>query len=98
MKGMSCCGMVCVECEFYPYDCQGCDAVKGAPFWVSYFGADICERYHCCRNVKKWDTCTYCKDLPCEYYYIFDPTKTKAENEAILARQLENLQQLRDFS
>jgi hypothetical protein len=30
------CGIICRECNYYKADCEGCRAVKGAPFWVAF--------------------------------------------------------------
>lgn len=35
-KIISCCGVVCSECQYYPIDCKGCPALKG-----KHFGSNI---------------------------------------------------------
>lgn len=44
-KGMSCYGVICRECEYYPEECQGCAEIKGKVFWLEYTGGTVCNIY-----------------------------------------------------
>lgn len=52
-KIISCCGVICSECEYYPIDCKSCPIIKGQVFWLEYTGEKICGIYDCCVNTKK---------------------------------------------
>ncbi len=52
-KIISCCGVICSKCEYYPIDCKGCPIIKGQVFWLEYTGEKICGIYDCCVNTKK---------------------------------------------
>ena len=90
-KMMSCCGVVCGECEYYPEGCGGCDKIKGQVFWLEYTKGTVCEIYDCCMNKKRYHNCGECEELPCGFYDLQDPTKTEEENEKGLRQQLINL-------
>lgn len=87
-KIISCCGVVCSECQYYPIDCKGCPPIKGEVFWLEYTNEKVCAIYDCCLNIKKLTHCGKCKELPCDRYHGFDPTKTPEENESDLIKQL----------
>ena len=84
----SCCGTICTECEYYPNECAGCQAVQGKVFWLGFTGEDVCGIYDCCIHQKKLLHCGLCKALPCKRYELSEPTKSEAENQANLERQL----------
>ena len=42
---MSCCGIICSECDFYPEKCSGCSEIQGKPFWLAYTGESVCQQY-----------------------------------------------------
>ena len=89
---MSCCGVICSECEFFPTDCGGCPDIKGKAFWLQFTEEDICGIYDCCIQQKGFKHCGHCSELPCNLFLESkDPTKTKAENEGILAKQIQQL-------
>lgn len=90
-KIVSCCGVVCSECGYYPGECGGCPAVRGQVFWLEYTGGDVCEIYDCCVNQKKLEHCGRCGELPCFRFEGNDPTKSVEENERDHQRQLEQL-------
>lgn len=90
-KIISCCGVVCSECQYYSTDCKGCPAIKGQVFWLEYTNEKICAIYDCCLNTKKLAHCGKCKELPCDRYNGFDPTKTPEENENDFIKQLAQL-------
>lgn len=85
------CGVVCSECEYFPFDCKGCRAIEGKAFWTQYVGAEVCDRYRCCVTEKNRKNCAACEFLPCSFFDLKDPTRTDEENEADLKRCLENL-------
>lgn len=93
---VSYCGMVCFACEDYPDDCKGGVAENGKPFWTKFVNTDtdICDIYRCCLRKRQHSHCGQCTELPCSYYYAFDPTKFTAENERVLQEQLELLKSL----
>lgn len=91
-KIMSCCGMICSDCEYYPADCRGCREIKGKVFWLEYTGEDCCEIYKCCIKQNGYRNCGECAELPCSHYENDDPTKTKEENEADHCMQMKNLE------
>ena len=94
-KILSCCGMICSECEYFPTDCPGCGEIKGKVFWLTYTGENCCEIYHCCMNQKGYENCGQCEELPCGHYENGDPTKTKEENAADHSMQMKNLEEYR---
>lgn len=88
---ISCCGVICSKCQYYPESCKGCPTVKGQVFWLEYIGEKICQVYSCCINDKKLSHCGHCPVLPCNLYKHGDPTKTTEENETDLKNQLAQL-------
>lgn len=91
-KVISCCGVICSECEYFPEECPGCPEIKGKAFWLQFTGGDICNIYDCCINKKQYQHCGQCPALPCEFYRSAnDPTKSEAENQVILKKQLQQL-------
>ncbi|WP_304508568.1 DUF3795 domain-containing protein [Anaerotignum sp.] len=95
-ENTSCCGVVCTICEHFPGKCQGCAKIEGKPFWLKFIGEHICSIYHCCIEKKGLHHCGQCDHLPCDLYtQAYDPTKTKAENESILRKQLEELERMK---
>ena len=88
---LSCCGVVCSKCDYYPNDCLGCPKIQGKPFWLQYTGESVCSIYHCCVEQKKQANCGACPNLPCSFYEKGDPTKGDEENKAILKKQLSQL-------
>lgn len=94
MKIISCCGVVCSECIYYPENCKGCPAISGKPFWLQYSEEDICSIYECCINQKKYAHCGQCELLPCKHYERDDPTKTPEENAEDHRKQIEHLRSI----
>lgn len=96
MEGkVSCCGVICPECGYYPGECAGCEAIEGNVFWLQYTGGEICDIYDCCRNRKGLAHCGTCGELPCGRYSQQDPTITPEENEAGFKKQMERLAELK---
>jgi len=93
-KIISCCGVVCSDCEYYPNDCKGCPEIKGNVFWLQYTSEEICSIYQCCINEKQYSHCGKCSDVPCQFYERGDPTKTDEENKKILDSNLAQLKQM----
>lgn len=91
---ISCCGVVCSECEYYPNDCEGCAAIEGEPFWLEFTDRAVCGIYECCVGQNKRRHCGGCKELPCARYEGNDPTKSEAENQADHEKQMEVLRRL----
>lgn len=93
-KIISCCGVVCSDCEYYPGECKGCPELKGKVFWLQYTGQSVCDIYDCCVNNKRYPHCGNCKELPCKRYEQKDPTRTAEENEAEFKKQLKQLKEM----
>lgn len=93
-KVISCCGVVCSDCEYYPDSCQGCPSIEGKPFWLEYTGAQVCDIYQCCMNEKQFGHCGHCSQLPCHLYEGNDPTKTEEENEEDFRKQMVQLKKM----
>lgn len=92
---VSCCGIVCSDCEYYTFECRGCVAEEGHPFWCEpYNDGQTCKRYVCCVKEKHLAHCGQCGALPCAYYFVPDPRKSAAENELKLQKQLVCLRSL----
>ena len=91
---ISCCGVVCSACQYYPTDCAGCPAIEGKAFWLQYTGGNVCEIYQCCVEEKGLAHCGLCPELPCARYEAGDPTRSEEENEAIQREQLAQLRRL----
>lgn len=87
-KIISCCGVICSDCQYYPGNCSGCPAIEGKAFWLQFTGSDVCDIYNCCINQKQLSHCGKCSELPCAFYGGDDPTKSEAENRAIFERQM----------
>ena len=90
-KIISCCGVICSECRYYPAECKGCSTMQGHVFWLAYTDEKICAIYECCMNQEKLPHCGKCNKLPCSRYDGSDPTKTQEENEDDFIKQLETL-------
>jgi len=91
---ISCCGVICSECESYPKECKGCPEIEGNVYWLEYMGGTICDIYNCCVNQKKYAHCGQCSELPCKLYEVDDPTKTSEENAKDQQKQLEQLKKM----
>jgi len=90
-KIISCCGVVCSECEYFPNNCKGCPEIKGNVYWLKHTGENICSIYQCCVNEKQFPHCGMCSNVPCYLYERGDPTKTAEENRKILEKQISQL-------
>lgn len=93
---VSCCGVVCSECGYYPGDCRGCSPIQGRVFWLQFTGGDVCDIYRCCVEEKRLAHCGKCPGLPCGRYDREDPTRSHEENEAELKGQLALLRSLEE--
>lgn len=90
---MSCCGVLCGKCDYYPDDCAGCAAIEGKAFWLEFTGGDVCDIYNCCIVQRGFAHCGLCGDFPCPLYTEGEgnPTLTREQNEAILQEQIRQL-------
>ena len=91
---ISCCGVVCSGCEYYPETCGGCPAIEGRVFWTAYTGDAVCPIYQCCVTEKMLPHCGLCGELPCTRYDLDDPTKSPEQNRADLESQMATLKKL----
>ncbi len=90
-KIISCCGVICSECQYFPVDCQGCSSIEGKPFWLTFTGESVCSIYDCCICNKELPHCGKCRELPCHRFHGQDPTKSPEENEDDQKKRLEVL-------
>lgn len=91
---ISCCGVICNECPSYPDTCQGCNTIKGKPYWLAYVEEEVCSIYNCCVQQHRYAHCAMCNKLPCKHYETSDPTKTEEENLADHMSQMKILKEL----
>lgn len=96
-RNINVCGTICTECGYYPDDCHGCKEEEGKIFWTEYTGEPVCGIYQCCLREKGYVNCSQCKELPCARYDLEDPTKSSEENQEDLRRQLDTLEEYRQF-
>lgn len=81
---LSPCGMACeTDCSYYPDDCAGCHAIRGAVFWTEFVGIKVCDIYDCCVNGRHLPHCGHCPELPCErHFFNEDPNVSSEEAQA----------------
>lgn len=94
-RNISCCGVVCPECEYFGESCDGCNEIKGKVFWLEYTGETVCSIYECCIEQKGLEHCGKCREFPCKRYDADDPTKSAEENEMARKKQMELLASLK---
>jgi len=95
-KDISCCGVICSECNMYPDKCAGCIAVKGVAYWTEYAGIDVCPIYKCCIGNRHFSNCGQCEKLPCEKYYEHkDPDMTDEEHRQTVTEMVKVLKSLK---
>ena len=95
-KVISCCGVICSECQYYPDECAGCPAIQGQVFWLEYVGAELCPIYECCVNQKRYAHCGQCEHMTCEKYDLYDdPNITEEEARLCRAEQIKVLKALK---
>lgn len=93
---LSACGMKCTECDFFGKYCEGCDYIKGQPFWAMDTPDGRCGIYHCCTYKRKYDHCGSCAELPCELFKILkDPKVSEEEHLRMLKLRVERLRENR---
>ncbi|UQZ88983.1 hypothetical protein C4J81_07150 [Deltaproteobacteria bacterium Smac51] len=81
MKAISCCGIVCSDCEAFSETCRGCRHEAGAPFWVREIQSDICPLYAACAVEEAREDCGCCRELSCEEYLTLkDPAVSDEEH------------------
>lgn len=74
------CGYYCEECQHLDNTCEGCNQVKGKPFWTVYYESDSCPIYVCAKT-KKLSHCGKCPELPCKIWYeLHDPSLSDEEH------------------
>lgn len=93
---VSCCGVVCSQCEYHPQACDGCPVIEGKVFWLQYTGGERCEIYDCCVRKRGLAHCGQCGELPCGRYDPDDPTKSAEENRRVFEAQMTQLRALRE--
>ena len=89
-KIISVCGLLCNECNYFGYKCQGCYSVQGETFWSKEVMPDkICPLYKCSRKESMYNNCGQCEELPCEKFVelkdpdISDEQHKKSINERV---------------
>ena len=95
MIKLSACGLNCGECQFYPKECAGCNAVKGKPFWTAEATlTSICPLFDCAINQKGFGNCGDCMELPCKIFMdLKDPSISDAEHQKSIQLRINNLRQ-----
>jgi len=101
---LSICGIDCavasIECnkhceELVNKPCRGCNAEEGRLFWTKYLGLEICPIYNCCVNVKQFDHCGQCVELPCDIFFSTkDPSMSDEVFNQTMQQRMEVLRKL----
>ncbi len=83
------CGIQCDKCEYREkFNCSGCLATKGRPFWTKKEG-NPCEVAACCIS-KDLKHCGECNEFPCELLNSFAYDKEQGDD----GERIENLRTL----
>lgn len=91
---ISCCGVACSACEYYPEQCPGCSAVEGKAFWLQYTGESVCSIFACCVTQKGYSHCGKCAELPCALYTGDDTGMTQDTGDTLQMKQIKVLKNL----
>lgn len=93
MNTISACGLVCSDCEYFENTCNGCYAVNGSTFWAQEMMPDkVCPLFQCSFNVRGYESCGDCAELPCELFLkMKDPSSTDEEHREMLKIRIERL-------
>lgn len=97
MEVISCCGVHCEACRFFPEECPGCPDIAGKVFWLRYTGEEICGIYQCCVVEKGLLHCGLCPEMPCSLFDAPDPTLSPEENQEIHRKQVQTLRNMADM-
>ncbi len=93
------CGLYCGDCEFMEKQCQGCNQVKGKPFWTEQFDMEVCPLYGCCVNQKELEHCGLCDEFPCELFIsLRDPALSDEEAAQSLQKRQKDLRLRKEIS
>jgi hypothetical protein len=92
---LSCCGLVCDECEFFGKNCDGCKAVNGQTFWaMEMMPTKTCPLYDCAVNQRHLADCGKCGELPCQTFRnMKDPNSTEEQHRQGLIDRVARLKQ-----
>lgn len=78
------CGIQCDECKYREkFNCSGCLAMKGKPFWGE------CKVAMCCIE-KELKHCGKCEKFPCELLNSFAYDKEQGDD----GKRIENLRKI----
>ncbi|MFA5309098.1 MAG: DUF3795 domain-containing protein [Dehalococcoidales bacterium] len=92
MKLAAACGLYCGDCEILGEKCDGCNTVKGKPFWTAQYGVDVCPVYGCCADKKHLEHCGLCPELPCPTMTSMrDPSQSAEEAEKSFQQKQKDL-------
>ncbi len=93
MKTLSCCGLVCADCEYFNKSCTGCYAVHGQTFWaIEMVSSQVCPLYDCAVNERGYESCGDCSELPCDTFrQMKDPALSDEEHEKMLQVRIDRL-------
>ena len=93
---LSSCGLICDKCEFYGKSCVVCLAVKGQTFWAKeMMPGKTCLLYDCAVNLRGYEHCGKCSELPCEMFRnMKDPNSTDEEHRQSLIDRAARLRAL----
>lgn len=91
--GLTVCGQVCGECDFYQKDCAGCNESVGKVFHAP--AGKACPIYACAANRKHLTHCGLCGEAPCQLWRdTRDPALSDQEFEKDLIRRLKQLEEV----
>ncbi len=96
MTGISVCGLLCRECDFFSETCSGCTAVAGKPFWTDEIPGNICPIYNCATNNRDYTSCGDCSELPCALFReLKDPGSSDEEHAKNIVERVNRLRNAR---
>ncbi len=91
--GLTVCGQVCGDCDFYQKDCPGCNESGGKVFFVPE--GKVCPIYACAANRKRLTHCGLCGEAPCQLWRdTRDPALSDQAFEEGLAHRTERLKEV----
>lgn len=95
-EDLSVCGCECPQCEYFiKLECAGCSEIRGKVWWIKHISADICPIYDCVVNVKNYNNCGNCVEMPCALWRdLKDPSHTDEQHETDIKNRVEILRKL----
>ena len=95
LSTISPCGIQCTMCPFFEKSCEGCQKVKGKPFWTAeHMGGNACPLYDCGVNEKGFGSCAPCPELPCKMFRdMKDPNSSEEEHREGIEKRVRLLKE-----